>query len=335
MTGTHRIFVAMTPSDFDRLFVPDTAAALHRLGTVDLAADGPRAHIPRDLADRYDVLVTSWSTEPFPPEQLDGARLAMAIHAAGSVRKLFPRTTVENGLVLAQGGAGPMAEAVAEMSATLSLVLLRNVHTHDRGMQGTRDWTTGGNGMLGESVSAQRIGIIALSRVGRRYAHMMRGLGAERLAAFDPYATAADAADAGVDLVGLDELCASSDVLCVAAPATPETRHLIATEQLARMPDGAILINTARSALIDETALLAELRSGRLRAGLDVFDTEPLPAESPFFGLPNVVLTPHVAGGTVQARAKQGQTVVDEIGRFLRGEPLQHAVTADVYDRLA
>lgn len=335
MTNYHRIFVAMTQSDFDRLFGPEAATRLSSLGEVDFAAGASEASVPDDLADQYDVLVTSWSTEPFPPERLHGARLGMAVHAAGSVRKLFPRQALENGLQLAQGGASAMAEAVAEMSATLSLVLLRNVHTHDRGMQGTHDWAAGGNGMLGRAVSAQRIGIVGLSRVGRHYAQMMRGLGAGEIAAFDPYAASDAAAEAGVRLVDVDELCANSDILCVAAPATPETHHLIAADELARMPDDAILINAARSVVVDEAALLAELQSGRLRAGLDVFDEEPLPADSPFFGLPNVVLTPHVAGGTVQARAKQGHTVVDEIARFLRSEPLQYAVTPDIYDRLA
>jgi len=101
------------------------------------------------------------------------------------------------------------------------------------------------------------------------------------------------------------------------------------------MPDGAALVNTARSAIIDMRALEAELLAGRLSAALDVFDVEPLPADSPLYGLPNVILTPHIGAVTTASRHEQGEIVVDEIERMLRGTPLQHAVTADSYDRLA
>jgi phosphoglycerate dehydrogenase-like enzyme len=89
----------------------------------------------------------------------------------------------------------------------------------------------------------------------------------------------------------------------------------------------AIFINTARSHLVDQAALLAELRTGRIQAALDVFDQEPLPADHPFRSLENVILTPHVAGATRQARQRQGQIIVEEIERFLNGEPLRHPVT--------
>src|SRR5699024_9160798 len=101
------------------------------------------------------------------------------------------------------------------------------------------------------------------------------------------------------------------------------------------LPADAVLINAGRSALVDQEALTAELVSGRIRAGLDVFDSEPLPAEHPLYGLENVVLTPHVAGGTVEARFGQGAPGVAEIGRFLRGEDLEHEVTPAIYNRLA
>lgn len=328
------IYVAVRPDEFNLIFPPDAVAELQALGAVEFGPDADRVPVPDDVADRFDVLVTSWSTQPFPPQCLDGSRLRLAVHAAGSVRGLFPRTAVEGGLTVVQGGAEAMAEAVAEMAVTLTLGLLRNLHIHDRAMQGAREWADAGHGMLGRSVAAQRIGIIGLSRAGRAYARLVRGLGATALTAYDPYASDEAAAARGVQLAGLDELCAQSDVVCVCAPATPETRHLIGAAQLGAMPDGAVFINVARSSIVDDSALVSEVCSGRISAGLDVFDQEPLPADSPYYGLPNVVLTPHVAGGTVEARARQGRVVVAEIGRFLRGEQLEHEVSADVYDRL-
>lgn len=97
---------------------------------------------------------------------------------------------------------------------------------------------------------------------------------------------------------------------------------MIGAEELARIPDGGIFLNTARSAIVDGDALERELLSGRIRAGLDVFDEEPLSGDSKLFGLPNVLLTPHVAGATRQARWEQGACAVDEVERFLAGERL-------------
>ncbi|WP_147915935.1 hydroxyacid dehydrogenase [Ruania zhangjianzhongii] len=328
-----RTYVAMRPEEFDRLFSPEAAAELGQLTQVDYASGEGKVPVPEDIAERYDVLITSWSTQRFPPEQLQGSRLRLVVHAAGSVRTLFPREVLDGQVQLAQGGADAMAVAVAELSVTLALVLLRNVHSHDRGLQGTRDWVTGGRGMLGRSVHDQRVGVVGLSRVGRQAARMMQGLGVTRLSAYDPYAAPESAP--GIDLLPLDELCATSDVLLVCAPVTPETRGLLGAREFAALPDGAVLINAGRSAVTNEAALVAELRSGRISAGLDVFDTEPLPADSPLFGLDNVVLTPHVAGGTTWSRLEQGRAVVEEVGRFLRGQPLAHEVTAQNYDRLA
>ena len=330
------VYVAVRPDEFAPLFGGDPARRLAELGDVELAATTTgKVPVPDDVAERYDVLITSWSTEPFPQERLHGPRLRLAVHAAGSVRGLFARESLGNGLRLTQAGADGMAVAVAEMAVTLTLVVLRNVHQHDRALQATRDWAAGGSGRLGRSVHAQRIGIVGLSRVGRQYAQMMRGLGATRIAAYDPYADPAAAADLGVRLVSLDELVATSDVLSVHGPSTPETHRMIGAAQLAALPDGAVVVNTARSWLVDEDALVAELRTGRISAGLDVFDTEPLPADSPFYGLDNAVIVPHVAGGTVEARRRQGEIAVGEVARFLAGEELTGEVTAEIYDRLA
>ncbi|WP_022918408.1 hydroxyacid dehydrogenase [Ruania albidiflava] len=325
----------MRSQEFQRLFDESAQAALHRLGTVEFAPDADRTVVPHTAGDRYDVLVTSWSTAPFSATAVRGGRLRLAVHAAGSVRKLFPPELLDGDLRLCQGGAAPMAVAVAEMSVTLTLMLLRNVQIHDRGLQTTRDWQRSGHGMLGHGVHGRRIGVVGLSRVGQAYVRMITGLGGQGVRAYDPYASAGSAADLGVELTGLDDLCRTSDVLAVCAPATPQTHHLVGADQLRLLPTDAVLVNAGRSALVDQEALTAELVSGRIRAGLDVFDAEPLPAEHPLYGLENVVLTPHVAGGTVEARFGQGAEVVAEISRFLRGEDLEHEVTQAIYNRLA
>jgi phosphoglycerate dehydrogenase-like enzyme len=105
--------------------------------------------------------------------------------------------------------------------------------------------------------------------------------------------------------------------------------------ELALLQDGAIFVNTARSRVIDMDALLAELQSGRFQAALDVFDQEPLPEDSPFRQLDNVILTPHVAGASIEARARQGEYMIEEMRRFLAGEPLKYQVTKDMLATMA
>ncbi|MBZ2199548.1 hydroxyacid dehydrogenase [Occultella gossypii] len=335
MAETMRIFVAIEPAEFARLYDDSTRRALADLGEI-VHPDGaePRVPVPPGVGSEFDVLITSWTTQRFDPAILTGPRLKLAVHSAGSVRGLYPVEILGAGLRLAQGGSEAMAVAVAEMSVTMTMALLRNLVLHDRRFQSSRDWRTGGVGMLGHSISAQRIGLVSLSRVGRHYARMVQGLGASALRAYDPYVSAEDAARLGVTLCDLDELCATSDVLSIHTPVTAETAGLIGAEQLALLRDGAMVINTARAAVTDSGALLAEVTSGRLRAGLDVFAEEPLAADSAFFGLENVILTPHVAGGTVEARFAQGRTVQAEIARYLADGELRFEVTPDNYHRL-
>ena len=119
----------------------------------------------------------------------------------------------------------------------------------------------------------------------------------------------------------LDELLRTADVVSLHVPLTPETDGLVSRERLALLRDGATLINTARGAIVDEEALVEELVSGRISAGLDVFADEPHVPER-LLGLPNVVLTPHVASATVETRAAMTRVLVDNVLAFLHGEPL-------------
>lgn len=331
-TGTTRIFVAITPEESDRLYDRPTRDRLSGLGEVTWSEDGA---LPADLADAYDVLITSWSTRKFDPQAMIGERLRLAVHTAGTIRGLFPRTVLEQGLRLAQGGSAPMAVPVAELSVTLTLALLRNLHWMDRRVQATRDWSESGHGQLTHGIREQSIGIVGLSRTGREYASMVAGLGVRTVRAFDPYVGPSDAAALGVELMDLAELCATSDVLAIHAPVTEQTRHMLDAPMIGRLRDGAIVVNTARSAVVDMGALTAELVSGRLSAGLDVFDAEPLAADSPLYGLDNVLITPHVAGGTLEARFAQGAGVTEEVVAFLAGEPMHYEVTEEIYGRLS
>ncbi len=133
----------------------------------------------------------------------------------------------------------------------------------------------------------------------------------------------------------LDDLFTWSDVVSLHAPALPNTRHLVDVARLARMHDGAWLVNTARGSLVDTDALTRECEAGRLHALIDTPDPEPLPADSPLYDLPNVVLTPHVAGSLGNEIARMGDLAVAEVRRFLSGQPLEHEVREEDLERIA
>jgi phosphoglycerate dehydrogenase-like enzyme len=170
--------------------------------------------------------------------------------------------------------------------------------------------------------------------VGRRVLQLLAHFDVQVLL-YDPYVTAEEARSLGAEKVELDELFARSDIVSVHAPALPETRHLVNAARLALMKDGAVLINTARGALVDEAALVEELRRRRLWACLDVTDPEPPPPGSPLLSCPNLTLTPHLAGSIGRARARLGALAAEELRRFFAGEPPLYQVTQEMLSRMA
>jgi phosphoglycerate dehydrogenase-like enzyme len=179
-----------------------------------------------------------------------------------------------------------------------------------------------------------KIGLIGASTIGRLVIERLATLDVA-IAVSDPYLDAATAAALGVQRMEVDDLFGWADIVSVHAPDLPSTRHLVDGARLAQMHDGAWLINTARGSIVDTEALTKECASGRLCAFVDTSDPEPLPPESPLYDLPNVVLTPHIAGSLGTEVARMGDLAVAEIRRLLAGEPLQHEVRAADLERIA
>jgi phosphoglycerate dehydrogenase-like enzyme len=153
---------------------------------------------------------------------------------------------------------------------------------------------------------------------------------------FDPYFSDPDAAKLSVTRCEtLAELMPACRIVSLHAPILPETRHMIGRQELAAMPDNAILINTARAWLVDTSALAEELRRGRLRCAADVYDAEPLSADDPWRTLPGAFITPHIAAATRQCFYRQGDITVDEVERFVSGQPLKYPVTAELLKTMA
>jgi phosphoglycerate dehydrogenase-like enzyme len=165
------------------------------------------------------------------------------------------------------------------------------------------------------------LGLVGLGRIGRRVATAAAAMGM-RVIAHDPAITSAPPGLEAVEFVDLDSVIERSDVISLHAPAVPETRHLVGTASIARMKRGVYLVNCARGSLVDQEALLAGLESGQVAgAALDVTEPEPLPAGHPLLGRPDVIITPHVASGTLVGRRRLFADAFDNVVDVLAGRP--------------
>ncbi|MGW2825966.1 hydroxyacid dehydrogenase [Streptomyces sp. NPDC001443] len=317
---------AMDPAHLPRLFPAPLLDRLRRTAVIDPGL------VVRDFADPAaaralagaDVLITGWGCP-----RLDGGALAAAprlrtvLHSAGSVRPVAGEAVWERGIAVSSAAA---ANALPVAEYALAMILLagkdafarreryRETHAEPSPAETAR------TGNLG-----RRVGIVGASRVGRRLLELLRPFDFEILL-HDPYVDPAEARALGAEPLGLADLLRRSDIVSLHAPDLPETRHLLDRERLALIRDGGMLINTSRGALVAPDALTDELVSGRLHAVLDVTDPEPPPADSPLYRLPNVFLTPHIAGSLGNELERLGRVVVEELERLAAGLPLAHEV---------
>ena len=283
----------------------------------------------------FDVVVTGWRSPKFTDEVLAAAaNLKLIVHSAGSIRFMLDDHSIGNGFEISTVAAA-MAPAVAETTLLFAMLLLRRTHDQDRALKAGEDWMTVKTAGMGEEIAGQTIGLIGAGHVGRAVTRLLRRADMN-VHVFDPYLSEDAAREMGAAKVdSLDELLTTCRIISLHAPATPQTHHMIGRRELALMRDGAMLINTGRSWTIDGDALLAELRTGRISAALDVFDEEPLPVESEYRKLSNAIITPHLGAATIQCRLRQGAMTVAEVQRFCRSEPLQYSVTRAMFATMA
>jgi phosphoglycerate dehydrogenase-like enzyme len=293
--------------------------------------DDPRAEA---LLARAEILLTGWGCPPLTAEVLARApRLRAIFHAAGTVKNHVTDACWERGLAVSSAAS---ANAVPVAEFTLAAILFANkrvlqLQQRYRQVRAFRLWAHEEPG-LGNY--RKRVGVVGASRIGRRVIELLRPFDLE-VWVTDPYLDEAEAEKLGAKRVSLDDLVAGCEVVSLHAPALPETYHLFDRQRLARLRDGSTLINTARGALVDHKALEEELVSGRIFAVIDTTDPEVLPTESPLYELPNVLLTPHIAGALGGETWRMVELALDEIQRFVGGQPLQHAVQREDMGRIA
>lgn len=299
------------------------------LGTAITIIDlDPGTLLPLDGTDatrREDVrvLITGWGAPRLDAAHLDALpALELVAHAAGSVRDLVTDELWARGIRVSTA-ADANAVSVADFTVAQMHLALKNAWRLALDARGSgRPVPRAGV----RGLDTARIGLVGLGRIGRLVAQRLRPLDVDLLV-FDPFLDEAHANALGVRAVSLDAVFAQSDVVSLHAPLTEGTRHLVDAAHLRRLPRHATLINTARGGLIDH-GLLAEVLRERddLFALLDVTDPEPLPAHHALLSLPNVLLTPHIAGSLGTEQARLGAMAIEEIHRFRSELPLEHAV---------
>ncbi|MFM9371468.1 hydroxyacid dehydrogenase [Streptomyces sp. Da 82-17] len=329
----------MSPETRDAVF---GAAELRRLAEVarfdpalivtDFDAQEPLQE--RELS-QAEVLLTGWGCPPLDRAALRRMpRLRAVVHAAGSVKGHVTQECWRRGIAVATAAA---ANALPVAEYTLAAILFAN----KRVLEGAHAYRTArGRVNLIERFPdvgnyRRTVGVVGASRIGRRVIELLAPFDV-RVLLHDPYVGAGEAAALGAELVDdLDALALRSDTVSLHAPQLPATRHLFDARRLALMPDGATLVNTARGSLVDTEALTRELRTGRLHAVLDHTDPEVLPADSPLFDLPNVLLTPHLAGSIGGELHRLADASISELARYARGLPFLDPVDPETLSRSA
>jgi len=289
----------------------------------------------RDQCKHLEVMITSWGcpritaelTEQFP-------RLKLIAHMAGSVKGFVDEDVWRRGIKVTNAvaaNARPVAEftLAAILMANKRVLQLNRLYLRER--VNRAPWTSevpnAGN-------YKKVVGIVGASHVGRLVIELLRPYD-YRVLLYDPYVSPLQARDMKATKVGMAELLSQCDVVSLHAPLLEDTRGMIGARELALLKDGATLINTARGSLIDQEALVQELATGRLFAWLDTTEPEVLPANSPLFDLPNLFLTPHIAGSIGTEIQRLADQIVSEIERFARGTTLRHLVRREDLGRLA
>ncbi len=284
---------------------------------------------------RIQILITSWGCPRIDAKVIaDMPQLKLIAHLAGSVKGFVAEDVWRRGIKITNAVA---ANAIPVAEYTLAAILFANKRVfqlHDFYLQHkenrapwTREAPEVGN-------YRKRVGIVGASQVGRKVIDLLKPFDNEILV-YDPYLSPLKCRELQARKVGLSELMSHSDVVSIHAPLLAETRHLIGARELSLMQDHATLINTARGGIVDQAALINTLSSGRLFAILDTTEPEVLPVDSPLFRLPNVFLTPHIAGSMGSETQRLTDYIIDELERFTQNRTLKYGVRVEDLARLA
>jgi phosphoglycerate dehydrogenase-like enzyme len=299
------------------------------IGVISPASAWP-AH--REILERTEVILTSWGAPVMDEAFLSATpRLRAVFYAAGTVR-YFITDAIWRREVRVFTARSINAIPTSEYAAAVILLSLKKFWHYARL---TRERCTYPKELPQLGIYRRTVGLVSYGAVGRLVRQRLRLSGLNVLV-YDPYVSLVEAEHEGVRLVSLDELFSEADVVSLHTPLLAETKNLITGAHFGRMRPHAVFINTARGAIVNEAEMIVAAQSrADLQLILDVTASEPPPADSPLYTLPNVVLTPHIAGSSGHECRRLGDAMVDELRRFVEGKPLQYELSSSSADWLA
>ena len=336
-----RVLLTHPKRDLEYFFGSDALASLRGIADVIVNPSGRRLDDAGILALAPDceVIVSEWWTGAGAAVFAANTSLLAFVRCGVEIRNVDVEAATRAGVLVVQTVPTPIAAPVAEHTIGLMILLARNISSlHRRVVEGTLRMSFGDAVTRthlepeypGFSLSGECLGIIGLGDVGRAVARLANALGMHVLAA-DPYCSPASA---DVEPVELDELLRRARIVSLHARLTPATRHLIGAAEIRKMRPDAILINTARGALVDNRALADALRERRIAgAGIDVFEDEPNFEDNPLLGCSNAIVTPHTAGLTKWGIHRQAERCVEIVSRILAGRPPERIVNPEALPR--
>ncbi len=279
-----------------------------------------------------EIIIGAWKTPLLPVPDV-GLPCRYYCHLAGAVRRTIPRELLKRGLLVSNWGTC-LSRYVAEAALALLLAALRNQTAHQFDMHLAKGWRTNLDNLFNRSLFNLRIGLHGYGAIAREFVPLVAPF-SPRLQAFDPFADRGEAAARGVQFVeSLEELFSGNEAIVDFCALTEDTRGIVTERLLRLLPRGAAFINVARGAIVDEEALARLVSERHLRVGMDVFEKEPLAPDSLLRGMDHATLTPHTSGKVLGAHEIAGNFGLQNLRRYLDGQPLEGAISLVQYDRM-
>jgi phosphoglycerate dehydrogenase-like enzyme len=331
MPSSPAILVALTATEL-RDFLPEPLLGQTRALSSGLTQWDPSGRTAAEFeatlaAADPEVLIACWKTPALPA--VLPPRLRYVCYLCGSVRRLVRREQIERGLLVTNWG-GSISRIVAEWALFHILSCLRRATHWTLAMHNEGGWKNGGTETA--SLFGRRIGLHGYGQIARELVQLLRPFNAT-ITSFAPDLTPELEAAHGIHRASsLEALFAENDIIVELAPLNPATAGIVQEKHLRLIRPGGVFVNVGRGAVVDEAALLRVAQEGQIMVGLDVYGVEPLPVDSPFRGLRNVTLTPHIAGPTSDRRRDAGAFALENLAAYAAGRPPQAVVTTQVYD---
>jgi len=317
------------------IFSEKALGLLRQLGDVAINDGETTEDQVKKTVANADIAVTSWGNTHFTADILEHApNLKLIAHAAGSVKPIVTDAVWERGIRVT-GSPKPIGIGVAETALGFAVSASKNFYNLNAFLHGAGNWRNDAeHGRIMELFEIT-VGVIGAGWAGGHFIKLMNNFDVDILL-YDPFVGEEKILAMGAKPADLDTIFKQSDIISLHAPSIPETRHMVNAWTLGLMKKDAVLINTARGSLIDEAALYNHMKAGGIKyACLDVYDPEPPADDSPLRLLPNVVMTPHLAGAANNGRLKIGMHVASELKLFLSGEKMECEVTRDMLAKMA